>query len=115
MQQMNRCKQAAALLFVALLSVFVEGKRSVRIGILLNEARAFGAETAIKIINRGDSDILKDVDIEYVVNYTNHDRYRSLESARWQIEVFHARAIVGPEHSSVTAVVAPFCAGKKIP
>ena len=112
---MNRCKQAAALLFVALLSVFVEGKRSVRIGILLNEARAFGAETAIKIINRGDSDILKDVDIEYVVNYTNHDRYRSLESARWQIEVFHARAIVGPEHSSVTAVVAPFCAGKKIP
>ena len=90
-------------------------QRKVRVGILLNTKRALGAKVAIDLVNRGGSDILTGVQVEYAINHTQNNRYIALEAARWQVEVFKAKAIVGPEFSSVAAVVAPYCAGRHVP
>ena len=88
---------------------YVDAQRKFRVGILLNAKRALGAKVAVELVNLGGSDILTGVQVEYVINHTQNNRYIALEAARWQIEVFKAKAIVGPEFSSVAAVVAPYC------
>ncbi len=104
-----------AILFCAFTLYNVSGLKVLKVGIILGTERAKGAITAIDQVN-ADQTILSGVKIEYVANTSViHNRFEALDAARWQIENYGVRVIIGPEQSRVAAHLAVYCGGRKVP